>query len=95
MRNKSRHRGKIKDGAIAEKRERERRGRDEHEAEQIEESAPHFTTDGDFMMHSSHLVLYLPFSYLGLVRSSSLVPLPWFLSKYIFCGTKMYNSIVK
>lgn len=82
MSNKSRHGGKIKD------RGNNRDGRESGEEgtnakpNRLKVSAPHFTADGDFTMHSSLLVLYLLFSHLGLARSNSLVRLSWLLSKH-------------
>lgn len=61
MRNKSRHRAKIKDRTIMERRER--RGRDECEAEQIESvSAPFYSRWGfhDAQISSRSLFTILP-----------------------------------
>lgn len=83
MRNKSGHWGKIKDKSNNGEARKSWEGGTNAKPNRLKVSAPHFTADGDFMMHSSPLVLYLLFSHLGLARSNSLVRLSWLLSKYI------------
>lgn len=83
MRNKSRHRGKIKDRSNNGEGRESGEGGTNAKPNRLKVSAPHFTADGDFTMHSSPPVLYLLFSHLGLARSNSLVRLSWPSSKYI------------
>lgn len=53
MRNKSRHRGKIKDRSNNGEGRESGEGGTNAKPNRLKVSAPHFTADGDFTMHSS------------------------------------------